>query len=312
METLGPFCHLIDGEPYHLYIEPSVLRKALLFDPKEGDIIQLTFPKSGSHWVQQIIQLIIYRGESAKDLKEYARRAPVIEMQGEEMISQNPSPRLIITQLRLGRIAYRKHSKYVYVARNPWDCCASMYHFFKELPGLGKYPSLDEFVDLFLEGKTGWGDYFGHVLSGYTWRTEPNVFFMTYEELKRDTPATVLKLAHFLGAEHGKAIEEDRDFLNTVLEKSSVEYMKGIFNVSQDLVFDIFTKNANLTPTNENSPGTGDCLFVRHGKVGGWKELFGREHLRKFEDRIKEVFRDSDIMQLWNDEWTIAKRLLKE
>lgn len=312
METTGPLCQLIDGRLYHVYIDPLILRKALQFEPKEHDIVQVTFPKSGTHWVQQIVQLILNHGESAKDLREFARRAPLIEMQGEGTLSGSKFPQLILTHLRLGRFAYRREAKYLYIARNPWDCCASMYHFFKELPCLNNHTSLDEFVDLFLEGRTGWGDYFGHVLSGYTWRTEPNVFFTTYEELSRDTRGSILKLAYFMGQEHGRAIENDQNFLSAVLEKSSIKYMRGIFNMSEKITFELFAKNPDMRCPKENSTELGDVLYVRHGKVGEWKHLFGREHLERFEHRIKEVFRDSDIMNLWKEQWMDAKKLLSK
>lgn len=103
METSEPFCHLIDGLPYHLYIDASILRKTLQFEPQEGDIIEVTFPKSGTHWIQQIVQLILNRGESATDFKEFSRRAPMLEVIGEESLTGNKFARLIITHLSLGR-----------------------------------------------------------------------------------------------------------------------------------------------------------------------------------------------------------------
>lgn len=105
-------------------------------------------------------------------------------------------------------------------------------------------------------------------------------------------------MAHFLGPDHGRHVEENPDFLKVILEKSGVDYMKGIFNTSQETVCEIFGRNRNLTHTKEDNTEPKDVLFVRHGKVGGWKELFKREHLRKFEERINEVFNDSDNMTL--------------
>lgn len=312
METAGPLCHLIDGRPYRLYIDPCILRKALRFEPQEGDIVLVTFPRSGTHWVQQIIQLIVNRGESVTDFREFSTRAPIIEIHGDEMLSRMAPPRLMRTHLPLGRFPYRKQAKYVYVARNPWDCAVSRYRIVKDLPALGMFGSFDEFVDLFLEGKTGWGDYFSHVLSGYNLRKHENVLFTTYEELKLDTPGTISKLAHFLGLGHGKAIEENPSFLKAVLEKSSMDYMKRIFNASPDTVAQAFANNPKIMLGIKDDSKERNVLFLRHGEVGGWKQMFTKNHLIKFETRIADVFRDTDIMSLWKDEWTDARTLLNE
>lgn len=310
METCGPFCHLIDGAPYGIYMTPENLRRALQFQPHEGDIIEVSFFKSGTHWVQQIIQLILNKGESAKDFVEFAKRAPFLEYQGEEALEGHVAPRLIRTHLPLGRIPFSDKAKYVCVARNPWDCCVSGYHFMRQIPGVAGYETFDEYLDLFLRGETGTGDHLKHVISGYNRRMEPNVFFITYEELKRDTSGTIKKLAHFLGPQHGKALEENQELLRTILEKSSMEYMKGIIHTRQSVISEMFLKNREIKPhpLSENNK----VVFVREGKVGGWKEIFTRDQLKKMEARILEVCETSDVMNLWKEEWLYAKNALNE
>ncbi|KAG0428028.1 hypothetical protein HPB47_024960 [Ixodes persulcatus] len=171
-----PTYQVIDGDKVSIQILPEIYRQALKFVPEEGDIVQTTFPRCGSHWVQQIIQLILNKGESAKTFAELARRAPFIEFSGE--LSKS-SPRLIRTHLPLGKIQLNDKAKYVYVARNPWDCCLSMFHFLRELPGLNFEDGLfDDCVDSFIEGTTGGGDWFQHLLSGYKLKDQPNVFFV--------------------------------------------------------------------------------------------------------------------------------------
>ncbi|KAG0436215.1 hypothetical protein HPB47_018075 [Ixodes persulcatus] len=74
-------------------------------------------------------------------------------------------------------------SKYVYVERNPWDCCVSCYNYVREIPVCKLQDGIfDEFLDAFLERHSNFGDYFDHVPSDYRRRKERNVFFVTYEE----------------------------------------------------------------------------------------------------------------------------------
>lgn len=311
METRRSTCQIIDGEPYLTFVNPDTLRRALRFQPQEGDIIQVTFPRSGTHWVQQIIQLILNRGESAKNLLEFARRAPFIEFHDEEAFEGLDAPRLIRTHLRLGQIPFGYKAKYVYVARNPWDCCVSSYHFLVQLPEFQVNYTFDEHLDIFLRGETGAGDHLNHVLSGYTRQMEPNVFFVTYEELKRDTSGTVKRLAHFIGAEHGKAVDENQGLLRTILEKSSAEYMKSIIKTNQKGFTEMFHKNEKMKPVTPRESEARDVAFVREGNVGGWKGSFTRDQLRRMEARILEVSQTSDIMHLWEEEWLCAKKRIE-
>lgn len=310
MITKGPFCQIIDGAPYSKLIDPAILRRALKFVPQDGDIIQVSYPKSGTHWVQQIIQLILGRGESASDFVEFTKRAPILEQQGEEALEGMKRPRLIKTHLRLGQIPYSEKAKYVYVARNPWDTCVSGFNFVKELPVYGFEGSFDEHLDIFLGGNGGFGDVFAHLISGYENRMKANVFFLTYEELKADTRGALLKLAFFLGAEHGRALEESEILMETILKKSSVSYMKNIYTARQAVFCDLFLRNPEVDRASSDGNENGEIKFVREGKVGSWTGYFTREQLEKIEMKISQVEQKSDVMNLWQEEWSKARKII--
>ncbi|KAK8757542.1 hypothetical protein V5799_004828 [Amblyomma americanum] len=103
---------------------------------------------------------------------------------------------------------------------------------FRMLTDVSVYRFQDgKFEDLFealIESDLGYGDYFDHVASGYALKDKPNVFFVTYEELKMDTRSTLLRLAHFLGEKYGRALEEDEQMLQNVLEYSKAENMREV------------------------------------------------------------------------------------
>ncbi|CAN7993795.1 unnamed protein product [Ixodes pacificus] len=114
-------------------------------------------------------------------------------------------PRLLRSHLQIGKVSFSPRAKYVYVARNPWDCCVSCYHLVHEAPAFNfSAETFEGFVDVFLGGQFGFGNYFDHVLSGYKHKNKPNIFFLTYEELQKNKADAVLRLAYF----QEKAMEE--------------------------------------------------------------------------------------------------------
>ncbi|KAG0421868.1 hypothetical protein HPB47_002273 [Ixodes persulcatus] len=201
-----------------------------------GSVVELpgfvTFPRSGTHWVQQIIQLIVQNGKSASSFIEFTERAPFMEIQE---LKPTRMPRLLRSHLPIGKVPFSPRAKYVYVARNPWDCCVSCYHLVREVPAFNfSAGTFEEFVDVFLGGQFGFSDYFDHVLSGYKHKDKPNVFFVTYEELQRNKADTVLRLAYFLGENYGRILEENENIFKEVLDKSTFSFMKGFMRPSPE------------------------------------------------------------------------------
>ncbi|KAL1476033.1 hypothetical protein MTO96_036824, partial [Rhipicephalus appendiculatus] len=73
-----------------------------------------------------------------------------------------------------------------------------------------------------------YGDYFDHLLPWYNLRDEANVLFVTYEQLKADTTGQILRIAHFIGSDHGAMLRDDGEILSKVLDSCSVQSMRKI------------------------------------------------------------------------------------
>ncbi|CAN7986034.1 unnamed protein product [Ixodes hexagonus] len=291
-----PTYQVIDGDNCSIQVDPEIYRQALRFVPEEEDIVHTSFPRCGSHWVQQIIQLILNKGESAKTFAEFSRRAPFIEFQGE--LSKS-SPRLIRTHLPLGKIQFNHKARYVYVARNPWDCCLSLFHLLRELPNLDFEGGMfDDFVDSFVEGTMVSGGWFQHVLSGYKHKDEPNVCFVTYEELKENTADIILRLACFLGEQYGLLLRNDDQVFQRVLERSTLSYMSSFMRTDTKEIAELFVKNPSVK---EQSSKPVEVRIVRRGNVGDWKGQFTGENIAKIQAKIKDTFKDVDVMSLWKN-----------
>ncbi|KAL1445724.1 hypothetical protein MTO96_044867 [Rhipicephalus appendiculatus] len=79
MEKRGPFFKLIDGVPRCRNVDPILVRKALSFKASKGDLVQWSFPKSGTHWVQYIIQLILKEGEPVETYDDFTKNTRPME-----------------------------------------------------------------------------------------------------------------------------------------------------------------------------------------------------------------------------------------
>ncbi|CAN7941601.1 unnamed protein product, partial [Ixodes pacificus] len=302
----APRVQMIHNVPWNIFVDPRMLQNAIEFLPEDSDIIQISFPKCGSHWVEQITQLILNEGRSSANYLEFVNKAPFLEFQGEAAFQGRPAPRTIRTHLPFDKLRFNNKAKYIYVARNPLDCCVSCYHFVKALPEFGfQEGTFDDFISAFLRGDWGFGDFFDHVRSCVDHAREPNVFVVTYEEIAKDTAGTVLKLARFLGEKYARTLMDDGDILQKVVYKSSVPFMKTILETRLDEVQALFMKNPEFPSTSlfveteATKPGSAKFNYVRKGKVGDWREHFSVEQLRRMWSAMEDKTKGSNIMNLW-------------
>ncbi|KAL1474886.1 hypothetical protein MTO96_037693 [Rhipicephalus appendiculatus] len=202
-------------------------------------------------------------------------------------------PRLFYTHQPLRREIVNDEAKYVYVARNPWDVCASFYRMVTDVSTY-KFQdgTFEEFFESFIEGELGYGSYFDHVSAGYALKDRPNVFFLTYEELKADTRSVVLRLADFLGSSYGRALEEDEERLQNILEWSTPQHMR------KRMVIDYNSNEASQSDelsADKHAESKRGCegekskfTLVKEGKVGNWKDCFTPNLLACLEKKIHE------------------------
>lgn len=86
---------------------------------------------------------------------------------GASIAETMPRPGIIKTHLPCGRAPWSDNAKYIFVARNPKDCCVSYYHHYKGHDFTG---SFDEYFEMFIGGNVNFGDYFDHLMGWYEYR----------------------------------------------------------------------------------------------------------------------------------------------
>lgn len=293
----------------------KAFRSAVNYIPKPGQLFIVSFPKCGMTLMQQIIFLIFNKGKPASDFGKVMKNSPYLELNGADAVDFMDGPGAIKIHLPFNLAPYSPDAKYIYVARNPRDCCVSFYHHTKngELYNFSD-GTFDEFFDLFVNGQVEGGDYFDHLLSWYRHKDDPNVHFVTYENLKTAKRNEIMKIAKFMGDEHYDNLLENKDILENVLKYSSFQYMKNIVHdhlkelsekpklIHEDVplpsgskAFREYMKNhPHLSVTFKGE-------FIRKGIIGDWKNHFSPEQERRMDEKIKKKFGNSDVMNLWSE-----------
>jgi hypothetical protein len=185
--------------------------------PRPDDVFIVTYPRSGTTWMQMILYQLTTDGRT--DFPHIAEYCPWFEKsrrsgRGFEM---RPSPRLFKSHLPHAEIP-RGPCKYIYVARDGKDVAVSNYHLHRTY--FQYEGTFAEFFERFLQGDIGYGSWFEHVAGWWAHRHDPNVLFLTYEELTRDLEGCLRRISAFCG------LEVSPERLPAILERCSFAFMK--------------------------------------------------------------------------------------
>lgn len=302
----------VEGLYNSVYFIDENLRSALKYRPQPNDLFIVSYPKCGTTWLQYLVYNIFTEGVPPKDMEEFLARSVFLEYTGAQSVEKMCRPGSIKTHFPFSRHQYSKLAKYLYIARNPYDCCVSFYYHTKSFPAyFFENGTFSEFFDMFLQGKVDNGDYFNNLLSWYDHRHDPNVLFLTYECLKRDTESWVIKIADFIGKEYGAKLRRDADAVKKIIQMSSMETMRKVFSRSHDILdeagLSVYKNSKNPSQPLEESvlnamkkPMSGD--YIRKGIVGDWKNHFSKEQVVRMKSWIALRTAGSDVMKLWRDE----------
>jgi hypothetical protein len=193
------------------------------YRPTAHDVIVCSYFKAGTTWTLQIATQIAFRGQAEFDNIHHAVPWPDVPMPplARLMIPlADPSParlsptglRVIKTHLAKAHVPFTRAARYIAVTRDPKDCAVSGYRFLQALALGPLMPTVEHWVEFGLSPRfpDPWA---AHVAAWWAARHEPNVLFITYEELKNDHAGMVRKIAQFMGvdltpSEHAAVVEQ--------------------------------------------------------------------------------------------------------
>ncbi|KAL6088804.1 hypothetical protein STEG23_006744, partial [Scotinomys teguina] len=217
----------IDGIPFpSTWVSPEIIREVHeTFMVRDEDTFLVTYPKSGTNWLIDIVCLIQSKGDPTVIRSvTFVERSPWIEIQEYSRALRNKEgPRLITSHLPVQffpKSFFSSKAKVIYVIRNPRDVLVSGYHFYRIMKDFKKPKSLEEYFENFLQGKVPFGSWFEHIRGWISKRGRGNFLMLSYEELKKETRSTIRKICEFLR----ETLKPEE--LELVLRNSSFQVMK--------------------------------------------------------------------------------------
>ncbi len=254
------------------------------FKFRNDDIIISTYAKSGTTWLQQIVSQLIFNGEDNLEVAEMSPwldlRIPPKEIKLPAVESQQHR-RFIKTHLPVDALVFSPQAKYIYIGRDGRDVVWSMYNHhtcandfwyqaLNDTPGrVG--PPIGKPVDSIVQYYHDWLDKDGYpfwpfwenVSSWWAIKDLPNVHMVHFENLRKDMPLEIKKIADFLN------IQIDTSKWESILEHCSFDYMKANATKSVPLGGAFWDGGAET--------------FINKGTNGRWKEILSEVDSEKYE-----------------------------
>lgn len=254
----------------------------LTYRPHGSDVFVASYPKCGTTWMQYVVYLLMNGARPLPPGRKLEEFFPHLEEVGAEGVQALPARRMIKTHLPFGMTPFHREARYVYVARNPFDCAVSFYHHTRGFVHHYDFAdgTFDDFFECFIAGEVDFGDYFDHLSSWYAERSAPNVLFVTYERMQRETERVIAEVGAFLG-EPSSVTARSPAAVAAIRQESSFERM------SRDQ-----RRWSSARP--EGMPE-----FVRKGVVGDWRDAFSREQARRLRDEFAKRTGGTGPYSLW-------------
>ncbi|XP_022643364.1 bile salt sulfotransferase-like isoform X2 [Varroa jacobsoni] len=217
-------CKLEGGYIFPVELRSECIREALQFVPRNGDIGVVTYPRSGTTWIQQIVLRLLRHDDFSGSWNELALKSPCLELQGTQGILESFTPVFYKTHIPYHPSRFNPNSKYIWVLRNPRDVCVSSYCLYSDLHKLPwrKRYSFEAYTEHFCSGNVYYGGYWEHLRSWWQVKDEPNVLMLVYEKMKRNPKGTIIAIGEFLG-ENAAELVKDEQLLDALIKCTSVK-----------------------------------------------------------------------------------------
>lgn len=289
---------------------PTVTRKYLnhhldstrwrVFEPRDDDIVVSTSYKSGTTWMQQILHLLVFRGDP--DAPPTPLASPWLDARFHEPLAEvaanltsQSHRRFVKSHLPLDGLPYHPQVRYVVVARDPRDVFMSLWNHYTNYTD----SMLDRLNDM--EGWSGepfprapgdirrfWRDWMTrgwfewesegwpfwsnlhHTGSWWPWRELPNVLLVHYSDLLADPSGQIRRIAETLG------FELSGEGLEAIVRFSSFDTMRAVVRERAD------------ERMREVFKGGAEAFFYK-GTNGRWREVLSADDLTLYEEAKRRV-----------------------
>jgi len=266
------------------------------FHPRPSDVWVVTYPKSGTTWVQHIVNTL--NGYDTSIPGSVNRHCPWPEVAFGisvpiETMNGWPDP-----PEPNGARCWKSHwpnqdhmsnenglpGKKIYVMRNSMDVAVSYYYHHLDMGPMlynGFSGTWEEYFPLFAHGDVDDGSWFEHVASWWSRRNDPDVLLLRYEDLKADAAGGIRRIAQFMGI----GVSEER--LHQIVNETSFAAMKE--SQRKDIPHRIFKALGVVK----------GMTGVRKGIVGDSKSHFSSVQREELLREYNEVLKPIGVPQDW-------------
>ncbi|XP_071499183.1 sulfotransferase 1A1-like [Diadema antillarum] len=299
--------HLTGAHTYKGIVLPNIILDSSVdalptFEVRPDDVWICTYPKTGTHWMNEIVGLILARGVPEKidrtlststvEMINVAEKLPwtrAEELQNPpnmapflDVVAKAKSPRVILTHLPIEMLPTKleEKAKVIYVARNPKDVLNSNYNMVVKGKIAPTGFSWEFLLGAFMEDKPAYGPWLDHNLAFWKLRDRDNVIFLFYENLKKNPVEGVRQVAAHIG------VDLTAEEMQKVVEYSSFKGMSKTYatrKTDEKGVDKDFHDVVNAIP------------FMNKGVSGQWKERFTVAQNEMFDKWYEQKMKGVDL-----------------
>jgi len=280
--------HKREGTYYFYNVDPEdTFRQISTANLHDDDVLLCGFPRSGNHWVWEILHMIL---NNTTDFTDRVWTPHLLESMNSDVhktVASLPAPRVFGSHLQprqLPEIILKKPVKVVYPIRNPKDVLASYFKVTKILAKGNCWPGdWDEFLDMHLAGEYVYGSWFEHLKAFESFMAEnPQVecYVIQFEKLLEDPVKEISELCRFLGKSDACAAE--------IAEVTSFKNMK-VGNQKKERA-----ENERYVP----NPGS---MAMDAGKTRGWKSRFTVQQSETFDAAFDKLSAGCSLIERFRE-----------
>lgn len=174
-----------------------IVRRKIYFDfhPRPLDIFIVTYPKSGTTWLQAIMYELIH-GDNQR-FSHISEVSPFFEKPYDDRhLRDLIEPRIIKSHLHHKDMPIGR-SRYIYVIRNPTDVLVS--HYYHDISFTNYKGSFDQYFKHYVSNKVYKGLWARHVSGWLKNKNKLNVLYIYYEDLQNNFAHELNRIASFCG-----------------------------------------------------------------------------------------------------------------
>ncbi|XP_060588074.1 sulfotransferase 1C2-like isoform X2 [Ruditapes philippinarum] len=263
-----------------LHIQPDVRMKDIKeFKYRDGDVLICSYPKTGTHWVFNLVHFLMAPGPVEQKLMPSPR---LLDLHPLTEIEQLPSRAFAIISLKPNNFRgnfLKGRGKIHFVCSPTLGAHQGLSHFTYKRHEVFNFSKLswDCFFDNWTKGQIPTGSYFDYYNS---WEkslqeqnTNLNVHIVFYENLIKDGLGELKKLQQFLG------VTNTEDRLNQILDRCSWRRIK----------VDVKTGEQPAQPDQSE--------LTRKGVIGHWRSKFTVSQDEMFNKILEQKFKNSMFNQ---------------